>query len=328
MTKPCTSDLIIIGAGPAGLSAAINAASEGLSVRVLDQAVQLGGQARESNAIENYLGFPESVTGERLMNLAVRQARKFGNIVFDCPALAVDMRRDEETNTIHVMLDDYREVIGRTVLLSNGLTYRRHTADNIGALMGQGIYYGMPMSAIPTNKKCIIAIVGGANSAGQAAIKLAENGNAKIKMFIRKKLDTQMSHYLITRIRNTDNIEVCEGCEITAVTGNEWLSDITYKVSDDTFVTEKAHYMFIFIGAAPRTLWLRKNITLDKDNFIVTGSGLHTDNVGRRRLYFETSMSGVFAAGDVRSQSTKRIAAAIGEGSAVVSMIHQYLALS
>lgn len=350
----CNLDLLIIGGGPAGLSAAINAASEGLRVAILDSAPIMGGQARESNAIENYLGFPDGITGEALMSSAIMQARKFGNITFICPASAVGIARNEDTGLITVTTEDYQEIIARAVLLSNGLTYRRLNATNIGSIMGRGVYYGAPMSAMPTGKKCSIAIVGGANSAGQAAVKLAENHQAKIKMFIRKRLDTQMSHYLVDRIEKAPNIEVCEGCEITAVDGDKWLKNITYTQGDEKGMkTEDMHYMFIFIGAMPRTSWLRPYIQLDEGNYILTGTQAvvpELDNGGflppmfdvstsndalrsvvnpsRVPLFYETSMMGVFAAGDVRAGSTKRIATAIGEGSAVVGMIHQYIALS
>lgn len=370
-----TDDLLIIGAGPAGLSAAINAASEGLTVRVMDSAPIMGGQARESNAIENYLGFPDGITGEKLMSQAIVQARKFGNIIFTCPANAIDISRDEQNNLIVVNTEDYQEFTSRAVLLANGLTYRRLAADNIGSVMGRGVYYGAPMSAMPTNSKCNIAIVGGANSAGQAAVKLAENKKATIKMYIRKRLDTQMSHYLVDRIRRTPNIEVCEGCTITSVKGDTWLTHLSYEQDLLPIRPNKGEretitrvddvptaYMFIFIGATPRTAWLRHAIQLDEGNYIVTGSGLINTKqpsilvtpeiakslVGtevkqgdivygspsdmqivpaqRVPLFYESSMQGVFAAGDVRAHSTKRIAAAIGEGSAVVAMIHQYLA--
>lgn len=328
MSECAVDDLLIVGGGPAGLSAAINAASEGLTVRVLDAAPIFGGQARESNAIENYLGFPDGVTGEALMSAAVVQARKFGNIVFTCPAQCIDIARNED-GTVTVSTEDYQEYTARAVLLSNGLSYRRLSADNIGAVMGRGVFYGAPMSAMPLNTRCNVAVVGGANSAGQAAVKLASNSKAKVTMFIRKKLDTQMSHYLVSRIRKTPNIRVCEGCEVTAVQGKNHLERLTYRDADGKVHEEDMHYMFIFIGAMPRTSWLRNRIQLDKENYIMTGptTVAHGPEQPTRSVFhYETSMPGVFAAGDVRAFSTKRIAAAIGEGSAVIGVIHQFLA--
>lgn len=326
----CKIDLIIIGGGPAGLSAAINAASEGLSVTVLDSAAYLGGQARESNAIENYLGFPNGVTGEQLMTSAVLQARKFGNITFNLPASVLDIQRDDKEDTIHVTTEDYQEYVGRAVLLSNGLSYRRLGATNIGSVMGRGVYYGAPVSVIP-KKKCNVAIVGGANSAGQAAVKLSQNRNANIKMYIRGRINDKMSAYLVNRIRDTPNIEVCEGCEVTCVQGEDWLDAIDYSqrttTGDKTQTKhELTNYMFIFIGAQPRTLWLRNRVQLDSDNYVLSGTGVHVVDKNVQPLFMETSMRGVFVAGDVRANSTKRIAAAIGEGSTAVAMIHQHLA--
>jgi thioredoxin reductase (NADPH) len=324
-------DLIIIGGGPAGLSAAINAASEALDVVILDAAPQLGGQARESNAIENYLGFPDGVTGDELMSNAVVQARKFGNLDIICPATAVDIGREDATGMIHVTTDDYQTYTARAVVLANGLSYRRLGAKNIGAIMGRGVYYGAPSSALPLKAKCNVAIVGGANSAGQAAVKIATNSNAHVTMFIRKKLDTQMSHYLVERITNTPNIEVCEGCEVTEVIGDKWLKAVKYTDGESHQQhREPMHHMFIFIGAQPRTLWLRDKVQLDANNYVLTGSGLGSvptsQNMARTPLSFETSIPGVFAVGDVRWGSTKRIAAAIGEGSGAIAMVHQYFA--
>lgn len=370
MASDCdVSDVLIIGGGPAGLSAAINAASEGLRVRVLDSGHTLGGQARESNAIENYLGFPDGVTGDVLMSSAVQQARKFDNVTFVCPVQAVELKRDEVNNRLIVITEDYQEYVARTVIIAIGLSYRRLDASNLGPFMGRGVYYGAPPIALRDDRPCAIAIIGGANSAGQAAVKLAENKQATVHMYVRKTLDLQMSDYLIKRLHSLDNVTICEHCEIVEAIGTDWLGGVKYKVTGTTELTMvdvPMDYMFIFIGAQPRTRWLVGTIQLDENRYIKTGGGVtpppvehapralkggsvhHKDgNPKNNRLtnlqwidddkdadfsgprtpmHYESSMPGVFVAGDVRAYSTKRIAAAIGEGSAVVAQIHLYLA--
>lgn len=316
----CHSDLLIIGGGPAGLSAAINGASEGLTVRLLDSGPSLGGQARESSAIENYPGFPEGITGNELMHTFVKQALKFRTNIL-CPVsaskLAVDGKR------FSVLTDDYQEFTARAVLLSSGLSYRRHMAEGIGPLMGRGVFYGMPPGKFAPTRKCNVAVVGGANSAGQAALKFAQNTNATVYMIIRKNLDAQMSTYLIERLRALPNVHICEGCEITSVHGEKSLESVTTKLADGRTDEMAMNFMFIFIGATPRTLWVRDVITLDERHFVKTWNDLPD---GDTRLPYETSVPGVFAAGDVRLGSTKRIATAIGEGAGALSMIHRRLA--
>lgn len=318
-----TDDLIIIGGGPCGLSAAINAASEGLSVRLIDDMPRLGGQALESNAIENYPGFPSGITGEALMSAMVVQAMRF-NVVFSCPLRVHTLYRDDAGNIV-VMTDDYQNYTARSVLLALGLQYRRLMADNIGSMMGRGVYYGMPPFAIPRTKQCIVGIVGGANSAGQAALKVAENKKATVHMFIRKTIGHQMSTYLVERILDTKNIMVCEGCEVRAVFGQQWLTHVAYSTPDNEYVKIKMDDMFIFIGAVPRTLWLDGSVQLDESRYVRTGGGVTPSTMDMKPMHYETSIPGVFAAGDVRAYSTKRISAAVGEGSAVVQMIHRYL---
>lgn len=323
-TEPCYSDLLIIGGGPAGLSAAINAASEGLVVRLLDNNLSLGGQARESNAIENYPGFPESITGNDLMHSMVLQAIKFKTVLL-CPVNAIFMERDEVNNRVVVTTADYQVFRSKAVLIAIGLNYRRLDATNISNLMGRGVYYGTPPGILPGHDDhvCQVAIIGGANSAGQAAIKLAETANVEITMYIRKTIEHQMSRYLVDRIKSTPNITLCEGCTVTTVHGEKWLTNVTVKQGDDE-TTPATDYMFIFIGAQPMTAWLRNTISLDADHYIQTGGNMMIGT--RPAMHYETSMQGVFAAGDVRAYSTKRIAAAIGEGSAVMQSIHRYLA--
>lgn len=317
-------DLLIVGSGPAGMSAAINGASEGLRVCMIDGNSVLGGQARESNAIENYAGFPEGVTGNELMNRFTAQAIKFDTDIH-CPVRAAHIRRDGES--LVVTSEDYVEYRAKTVLLSLGLSYRRLDARNIGQYMGKGVYYGLPSGTFQPRKKCQITVVGGANSAGQAVLKLASNKNASVRMLIRRGIRDQMSTYLIERIRMLPNVEVLEGVSVVGCRGTQdVLTDL--ELSDGRSVCTES--MFIFIGAVPKTMWLQDAIQLDEKKFIRTwvdmdGAAAHMVD-GSVTLPYETSMKGVFAAGDVRVGSVKRIAAAIGEGAAALQMIHNRLA--
>lgn len=314
--KDC--DLLVVGGGPAGLSAAINGASEGLRVCLLDAGLQLGGQARESAAIENYPGFPNGITGDALMGAFVLQAKRFGADML-APVNAAAMRREGDVKIITT--DDYQTFGARAVLLSNGLAYRRLSAEGIGPLMGRGVFYGIPPANVAARGACKVAIVGGANSAGQAAVKIASNPNAQVRIVVRKTLADQMSTYLISRIRTIPNIEVCEGCEVMSVYGTSKLEGAFIRGPEGPANDVKLDYLFIFIGAIPRTLWLPDAIEKDETHFIKTWR----DTTRSDALPYETSIPGVFAAGDVRMGSTKRIAAAIGEGAAALPMIHAYL---
>lgn len=218
----CETDLLVIGGGPAGLSAAINGSSEGLRVRVLDSGHTLGGQAKESSAIENYPGFPEGITGADLMSSFVRQAHKFNTSML-CPIGAARVWREDDR--VHVMTEDYQEHVARAALLSIGLSYRRLPAKGIGPLMGRGVFYGMPPGRWSPTKSCQVMVVGGANSAGQAVLKLASNQRASVRLVIRKTIDRQMSTYLIDRIRAMENVEVCENCEVVEQILDEYKED-------------------------------------------------------------------------------------------------------
>lgn len=308
-------DLLVIGGGPAGLNAAINGASEGLEVGVLDADTSFGGQARESNAIENYPGFPEGITGVALTNAFVRQALKF-DAIMHCPVRAVAL----EDRGDHVCVTDEfgEEYAARTVLLSLGLTYRRLNADGIGPLMGRGVYYGVQPGNLPKTK-CQIVVIGGANSAGQAVLALAQNPHASVKLIVRKTIDAAMSSYLIGRIRDQPNIEVCEECEVLGVMGSKSLTHVQLATPTGT-QTIPASHMFIYIGAVPRTYWLKGRVALDPKGFIQTWT-----EVGSGALPYETSFPRVFAAGDVRAGSVKRIAAAAGEGVGALNFIHKRL---
>ena len=324
MKPTCTSDLLIIGGGPAGLSAAINGASEGLTVRLLDAGHVLGGQAKESSGIENYPGFPDGITGDDLMGRMARQARKFAASVI-APVSAVGLVKNAD-GSVTVQTDDFGEYTSRSVLLSMGLSYRRLPADNIGHFIGRGVFYGVPTWVIGKSTRTV-AVVGGANSAGQAALGLARGGRLDVKLLVRSSLEKGMSTYLIDRIRQTDNIEVIETCDVQACGGTTCLQTITITHAGlQRAIPVDA--MYIFIGAAPRTHWLRGCIALDENNFVLTGeaTSYRMGHDGSPPAFYETSMAGVFAAGDVRSGSTKRIATSIGEGAGALQMIHKYLA--
>ena len=326
-----TYDVAVVGAGPAGLSTAVYAASEGLSVIVFD-ASAFGGQAGASARIENYLGFPTGISGQALTSRAYVQAQKFGARMA-IPTEVVRLDLIETPAVLH--LGDDRRVKASTVVVATGARYRRLNVPNLQDFEGRGVWYwASPIEARLCRNEEIV-LVGGGNSAGQAAIFLRSFA-AKIWMLVRgPSLAESMSQYLIDRIAATDNIEVLTQTEIVALHGSKekQLERVRWQNKVTGEQTEKPiRHVFLFIGADPATTWLKDSgIALDAKNFILTGSdvppaGRRSNDRSGRPLALETSVRAVFAIGDVRSGSVKRVGAAIGEGAVVVAELHAILA--
>ena len=326
-----TYDVAIVGAGPAGLSTAVYAASEGLSVIVLD-ARAFGGQAGASARIENYFGFPAGISGQALTGRAYVQAQKFGARML-IPASVSRLDPNETSATLH--LEDSRRVKAATVVVATGARYRRLNVPNLADFEGHGVWYwASPIEARLCRNEEIV-LVGGGNSAGQAAVFL-RNFAAKIWMLVRgPSLEESMSRYLIDRIASIDNIQVLTQTEVVALYGSRegQLERVRWRNTMTGVETEKPiRHVFLFIGAEPATAWLNgSGIALDEKNFILTGSDVVSDSHGSnngptRPLPLETSVCSVFAAGDVRSGSVKRVGAAIGEGAVVGAELHVVLA--
>lgn len=324
-------DVIVVGGGPAGLAAAVYGASEGLATLLLE-AVAVGGQAAASSRIENYLGFTSGISGAELTGRAAIQAQKFGaqlnspNMVTAAAARA---------DGLSITLSDGTEVAARAVVIATGARYRTLPLDRWGDYEGAGIYYATTELEVCLVAPHAVAVVGGANSAGQAALYLAGAGSP-VHLIVRgADLRKDMSAYLSDRITANPLITVHLGTEVTALHGQDHLTDIT--VTDNaagSTVTLPCRALFNFIGAVPATEWLT-DIHLDPQGFVVTDAGLPEGaltvtwpHLGRRPLPFETSVPGVFAVGDVRAGSMKRVAAAVGEGASAVRSVHQSIAAS
>jgi thioredoxin reductase (NADPH) len=308
-------DVAIVGAGPAGLAAAVYAASEGLSVIVLDERA-MGGQAGASSRIENYLGFPTGISGQALAGRAFNQALKFGAEI--AVPLAVQ-QLDCTGDRLILALSDDRRLEARAVVIASGARYRRPAIDNLATFEGAGVsYWASPIEA----RLCAgeeVALVGGGNSAGQAIVFLAPQVK-RLHLIVRRPLEDTMSRYLIDRIAALPNVEIHIGKEIASLEGDRptGLQAATFRDRNTgETVRRELRHLFLFIGADPNAGWLRGCVETDERGFIVTGRGA---------LSLETDHPGVFAIGDVRAGSTKRVAAAVGEGAAVVAQIHALLA--
>ena len=319
-------DLIVVGGGPAGLGAALYGASEGLRT-VLVEKLATGGQAGQSSRIENYLGFPDGVSGAQLTARARQQAAKFGaEVLTTCEATSLELGGSART----IRLSDGTSIAAHTVLLATGVAYRQLTATGCDQLTGCGIYYGSALTQAEDCRNQDIFIVGGANSAGQAAVYLSRYANSVTLLVRAPSLVKSMSYYLIEQIDQIENISVRVCTEVTETHGEEYLESLTLR-DQNTGTTERvpASRLFIFIGAAPLTDWLAGVLARDERGFVLAGPDLGTEPVGwpldRAPYHLETSVPGVFVAGDVRSESAKRVASAVGEGAMAVMLVHRYL---
>jgi thioredoxin reductase (NADPH) len=321
-------DLVIVGAGPAGLASAVYGGSEGLRTILIEREAP-GGQAGTSSRIENYLGFPAGLSGGDLARRAVAQARKFGVEIL-APMEVASLRIEGPYK--HLTLSDGREITGHALMLSTGVSWRKLTIPGAEALAGKGIYYGAAMTEAAECAESIVYIVGAGNSAGQAAMFFKEYAK-RVYMLVRgDDLGAKMSQYLATRIEDADNIEVMLNTEVHACQGEQRLTAMTlYNNVTGQSEDVPANYLFVFIGAAPRTDWLGDQVARDKRGFILTGTdlepGTHLKDWPFKRspTMLETNVPGIFAAGDVRHESVKRVASAVGEGSVSVHFVHRYL---
>jgi thioredoxin reductase (NADPH) len=321
-------DVVIVGAGPSGLAAAVYAASEGLDVLVLESYAP-GGQAGSSSRIENYLGFPSGITGQELTARAYAQAQKFGaELMIAERATQLDCTRKAYT----VEIDNGPRVPARTVIIATGAKYRKLPIENITRFEGVGIYYGASFIESQLCEDEEVIVVGGGNSAGQAAVFLAQSAKM-VHMVIRSRgLADTMSRYLIRRIEEHPAITLRPCTEITALEGNGHLEQVQWRTDGGSSETRDIKHVFVMTGAAPTTQWLGGCVTLDARGFIKTGPDLSPDDLRaahwpleRPPHLLETSRPGVFAVGDVRAGNIKRVASAVGEGSIAVSFVHQAL---
>jgi len=318
-------DVIIIGAGPAGLAAAVYAASEGLDVLVIET-VAPGGQAGSSSKIENYLGFPTGISGLALAGRALVQAQKFGAEV----AIATSaLRLSCDQVPFRIGLSDEQTVRGRTVIIASGAQYRKIDLDNLADYMGLGVYYAATAVERKLCGEDEVIVVGGGNSAGQAAVYLSGNGR-RVRLVVRSDgLAASMSRYLIRRIEETPNITLHVKTSLTRLEGKGRLEKVTWRGADGKSETHDIKHVFLMTGAIPNTAWLQGCVALDDKGFVRTGPDLHGNPDGwplsRPPLHLETTIPGIFAVGDVRCGSAKRVAAAVGEGSVCVQLIHRLL---
>jgi len=323
------SDLVVVGTGPAGLAASVYGASEGLETLSLD-AVAAGGQAGASSRIENYVGFPNGVSGDDLVARAAIQAMRLGARL-NAPCEVAGLRVEEGFHV--VVLADGSEVSTRAVIVASGAQYRRLEVDDLERFEGAGVYYAATELEARLCRGFNTIVVGGGNSAGQAAIYMAQQGSPVSLVVRRRELTETMSQYLIGRIEANDRIEVLNHTEVRGLAGEKHLEAVT--LEDNQTGARRSvpcQGLFCFIGAVPATAWLGGCVALDRSGFVLTDRALPdsiskgSDFGGRDPLPFETSLPGVFAAGDVRAGSVKRVAAAVGEGSSAVRQVHEYLA--
>jgi thioredoxin reductase (NADPH) len=322
-------DVCIVGGGPAGLAAAVYGASEGLDTVVVEREAP-GGQAGQSAAIENYLGFPKGLTGSDLTGRAIAQASRFGAEM----VLARDVVGFEARGPVRaVLFDGSGEIEARALIVATGVSYRRLDTTGLDELTGRGVYYGVNASEASQCQDEDVYIVGAANSAGQAALNLARFAKRVVLVVRAATLTATMSQYLVERIESAPNVEIRYNSEVVACRGHGHLEKLTLADrSSDATEEVSSSWLFIFIGATPRTEWLGPGVARDDKGFIITGPELLAHGYARQwplarpPFTLETSVPGVFAAGDVRSDSMKRVASAVGEGAMSIYLVHSYLA--
>jgi thioredoxin reductase (NADPH) len=322
-------DLVVVGAGPAGLAAAVYAASEGLDVLVIEKAAP-GGQAGSSSKIENYLGFPTGLSGQELAARAIAQSEKFGAKIMVASAAE---RLDCGKRPYRVHLGDGQEIPARAIVLATGAQYNKPSIANLDAFSGKGIYYNATFMEAQLCAGEPVIVIGGGNSAGQAAVFLAQHA-ACVEMLVRSKnLKETMSRYLVRRIEENPRIQVHYSSELTALEGETHLEQVSWIQKDTGQIsTQPIRHVFVMAGASPKTEWLSGCLSLDKKGFVLTGRDLASETspiawpLSRPPQMLETSVPGVFVVGDARSGNVKRVASAVGEGSIVVHMVHQVLA--
>jgi thioredoxin reductase (NADPH) len=322
--------VLVIGAGPAGLAAAVYAASEGLDVLVMES-MAAGGQAGSSSKIENYLGFPTGISGRALAARALDQAQKFG-VDVEIGNTATRLRCDRRP--FEIELSNGHRVHGRTVVIASGAQYRQLALPNLAKFVGVGVYYAATSVEAMLCKDEEIIIVGGANSAGQAAVFLA-NSCRKVNVLIRgPDLSDSMSRYLIRRIEDNPRIVLHRRTELTALEGGDHLEEVRWHDAQTGQDTEHPiRHVFMMTGAVPNTKWLEGCVPLDERGFVRTGIDLHPEDLqaahwsrARAPYLMETAIPGIFAVGDVRAGSVKRVASAVGEGSISIQLLHRVLA--
>jgi thioredoxin reductase (NADPH) len=322
-------DLIVIGGGPAGLGAAVYGASEGLRT-VLVERTATGGQAGQSSRIENYLGFPDGVSGAQLTGRARRQAAKFGaEVLTTRDVIGLEVNGSARS----VRFADGSGIDAHTVILATGVSYRRLAAPGLDDMTGRGVYYGSALTEAAACSGQDVFIVGGANSAGQAAVYLSRGAKSVTILVRGPSLEQSMSYYLVQQIRDIPNISVRTCTEVTGCAGSDHLECLTLR-DTSTGATEQvdAQWLFLFIGAAPLTDWLDGVVERDHLGFVVAGPDLSVEgqlpkgwSLDRPPYHLETSVPGVFVAGDARAESAKRVASAVGEGAMAVMLVHRYL---
>jgi thioredoxin reductase (NADPH) len=320
-------DLVIVGGGPAGLAAAVYASSEGLRTVIIERDVP-GGQAGSSSLIENYLGFPDGVSGAELASRAVTQAQKFGTEILLTKS-AKGLRDDRGYRVI--TLDDGTDIVSHTVLLSVGVAYTRFTAEGAERLSGAGVYYGAAAAEAARFRGRDVSLLGSGNSAAQAALLLARYVRTLTIITIDPGLETTMSRYLVDRISTLPNVKLMTKTSVSEVVGEDRVESLVVEnIETKEKSSLKTDALFIWIGAKPHTEWLAGAVARDKQGFVLTGRTLRPENLkgwpeGRWPSPLESSMQGVFVAGDVRHGSAKRVGSAVGEGAMAVQLIHDYL---